>query len=227
MWHKKVHRSTNSFPVKCPGSSYTSCPLFLLSRTRIPEGSLTIERCVKIAAPEVTVTVRLWIGLGRFGILIQNTRKKHVPPRTSGFAYICKKSAVFHLRQGLKLCFPLFGKTPLKRSHFSKAPVFTCSLTSPVKHLIVKWKQSILSNLVFDIYLADLTSQGGPIPWAATLAAVWPRNNTGVSCESSFLPPSSLQENNLAVAKCEHWCVFTCLDCFQAENYCRFKVKFF
>lgn len=135
MWHKNLHRLTNSFPLKCPGSSNTLCPLFLfsplflLSRMWIPEGHLTFEHCVKIAAPEVTVAVRLligrWEGLA-FWFRTQAKKTRH--HRTSGFAHICKKNAIFHLRQGLKLCFPLFGKNPLKRSHFSKAPVFTLFL---------------------------------------------------------------------------------------------------
>ena len=125
MWHVLcVHRNTSSFPVKCPASSHTSRPLFLLSRRQIPEGPLTFERCVEIAAPEVTVTVTLLVGGWEGLALWFRTQEKKIHLRPSGFAYICKKSAIFHLRQDLILRFPPFGKAPLKRSHFSKAPVF-------------------------------------------------------------------------------------------------------
>lgn len=144
MRHKNVHRSTSSFPVKCPGSSYTSCPLFILSRTEIPEGPLTFEHYIKIAAPEVIVTVRLLIGGWEGWHFDSEHKKKSIHHRASVFAHICKK---FHLMQGLKLCFPLFGKAPLKRSHFSKVLGFTLFLNISCEAL--DWKVKAIHPFKF------------------------------------------------------------------------------
>lgn len=134
VWHKNVHGFTNSFPLKCPGSSNTLCPLFSSFLTEQDVDSWGASHVLALCKNSSSWCYsHCWIidrEMGGFGILIQNTRKRknNRHHRTSGFAHICKKNAIFHLRQGLKLCFPLFGKDPLKRSHLSKAPVFTLFL---------------------------------------------------------------------------------------------------
>lgn len=173
-----------------------------------------IQRYVKIAASEVTVTVRLLIG-GWEGLAFwfRAQEKKHTLQKKWVCRYLQEECNISPEARS-KIMIPLVwqgltGKEPLQQKH----RYLLCSLTSPMKHLIVKLKQSMVSNLVFNIYLGDLTSQGGQYcKQPPLLLSDW-----GITLEWAVKTASCLHlpaGNALAVAKCKHWCTFTHLDCF-------------
>lgn len=142
MWLKNVNTSTNSFPKKCPFSFYTSCPLSLVSQMWIPESPpgvccFTFQFSLKIAAPKITVAVRLLVG-GMVCFGISEKQRKNIHPKTNDFAHICRKNACISPEARSNNMLSAIGQCPMEKKSLQQSTILFYSFTSPMKFLIVK-----------------------------------------------------------------------------------------
>lgn len=151
----------------------------------------TFECYVEIAASEVAVTVRLLIGQGRgLAFWCRTDKNPQIPELCLLCPYLQEECSISPEARSKIMLSPLWWGPAEKRSHFSTVSLFA---------VICKMPSEAFDCKVKPIHPFKCSSQylfgtSDPIRGPNTLAAVWPRSKTGVSCESSFLPPSSPQE---------------------------------
>lgn len=94
-------------------------------------------------------------------------------PRQMILPVFAGRMHVFHLRQGLIICFLLLGSAPWKRNHFSKAPYYFIP-----SHLLWSFWLWNKNNPSFQIQFLTYIWQIWPhkVSWCCSLTKEWPRS---------------------------------------------------